>query len=245
MLSSGRVSDSALVLASASAVKTGKRLIYRALGFLGRPIAPKSWNALLYCCGGAATVCLLSYALFPAASELVVFLSLMFFTSAPCSTFVPAASEPILMVFGKLHPPLLLASVGIGGIALAEWVNYRVFGAVLDAPRLRSLRDARLMRRATTSFNVLPFWTTAFCAFTPFPFWIVRTCAVVARYPFERFALATVLGRFPRIFLIALLGSALPITGPQIALGGGALVAILASLAVRSTRRVALSGGLQ
>lgn len=245
MRSSGHLPAVAPMLASAPSMRSRQRRLQRVLSFLGRPIAPPSWNSMLYCCGGAAVMCLLSYALFPEVSELVVFASLMFFTSSPCSTFLPAASEPILMVFAKLHPPLLLAGVGVSGIALAEWVNYRVFGAVLHAPRLAAVREAHLMRQATKWFNLLPFWTTAVCALSPFPFWIARTCAVVARYPLTRFALATVLGRFPRIFLIALLGSALPFSGPQIALGGGAFVAVLALLAVRRARRAALSGGLQ
>jgi membrane protein DedA with SNARE-associated domain len=245
MLGSGNSTTSVLAVQPPPQVDAPRRQARGAFDFLFRPIAPKAWNALLYCCGGAAAACVGAYLLVPSVSELAVFASLMFFTSGPFSTFLPAASEPILVAFGKLHPPLLLASLGVVGIALAEWVNYRVFAAVLHAPRLKSVRDARLMRWATTCFNVQPFWTAAFCAFTPFPFWMARTCAVVAHYPLDRFTMATVLGRFPRIWLIALVGSALPFTSRQIAVGGVIAVMVLASLAARRARRAHTSGGLQ
>ncbi len=201
------------------------------------PIVPDRWDRLFCCCGGAAGLVLVAYTLFPQWGELTVYMAIMFFTASPAGTFLPSASEPVLMAFGKLYRPVLLATLAVPGIALAEWVNYRVFGAVLHTRRLTSLREARLVQRATSWFSVQPFWTVVVCALTPVPFWTARTCAVLAGYPLWRFTVATVLGRFPRVFLIALVGSALPFTPQQIAITGVLLIGLVALVLTSHKRR--------
>jgi membrane protein YqaA with SNARE-associated domain len=174
---------------------------------------------------------------FPGCEELAAFAWLMFFTSGPTSTFLPSASEPILMAFGKLYPPLLLATIGVAAIALVEWINYRVFGAVLLARRLERVRSARFTRRLMTWFDVQPFATVVIAALTPIPFWIARCCAVISRYPMPRFIAATALGRFPRIWLIATVGTLLPFTSSAILAGGGVLILVAATAAAVGRRR--------
>jgi uncharacterized membrane protein YdjX (TVP38/TMEM64 family) len=98
------------------------------------------------------------------------------------------------------------------------------------------------MRRAVRWFGVQPFWTVVLCAFTPIPFWMARTCAVVVHYPLARFALATVIGRFPRMYLWALLGSAVPFSVPQIAITGAIVVVLLAAVAAQRGRRLSRAG---
>jgi membrane protein YqaA with SNARE-associated domain len=200
-----------------------------------RPVLNRSWDLMMYCCGAAALMTLLACWLHPPCTELAVFTWLMFFTSGPASTFLPSASEPILMAFGKLYPPTALAALGVGGIALVEWVNYRVFGAVMHTDPLARVRCARFTRRITAWFAAQPFATTAVAALTPIPFWIVRICGVLAKYPMRRFILATVIGRFPRIWLFAFLGTALPFSSSAILLGGG--VAVLVAVVVAASRR--------
>lgn len=218
------------------AATSPRRAAHTVAGLLRRRVIPASWDRLLHCLGALAVACVLAFVLAPSIADLAVFVAVMFFTSSPASTFLPSASEPILMAFGKIHPPLLLAVLAMPGITLAEWVNYRVFGVILDAPKLSSIREARWMRRATAWFAVQPFWTVVICAFTPIPFWMVRSCAVVARYPLGRFTLATALGRFPRVWLVALVGTALPFTARQLAVTALLLVIFLALVAVRRHR---------
>jgi hypothetical protein len=50
-----------------------------------------------------------------------------------------------------------------------------------------------------------------FFAVTPLPFWVVRGLAILHHYPLRRFMVATAIGRFPRFFAYAWLGSAFSI----------------------------------
>ncbi|MDH3456612.1 MAG: VTT domain-containing protein [Gemmatimonadota bacterium] len=202
-----------------------------------RAVVNQSWDQLLYCCGGAAVMSLAIWWVFPGAAELAAFAWLMFFTSGPASTFLPSASEPILMAFGKLYSPLLLAAIGVAAIALVEWVNYRVFGAVLLARRLDRVRSARLTHSVMAWFDLQPFATVVIAAFTPVPFWVARCCAVISLYPMPRFIAATALGRFPRIWLIATVGTLLPFTSSAILAGGGVVILGAGAAAAIGRRR--------
>lgn len=215
------------------------RSVLKALRELGsRRILDRSWDQLLYCCGGAALMSVTVWWLFPGSEELAVFAWLMFLTSGPFSTFLPSASEPILLAFGKLYPPLLLALLGVAAIALVEWLNYRVFGAVLLARRMEKVRAARVTRWVMRWFEIQPFGTVVIAAMTPIPFWLARCCAVISRYPMPRFIVATAVGRFPRIWLIAAAGTLLPVSSTAILTVGGVLV-LVAGAAEASRRRAA------
>lgn len=196
-----------------------------------RTIAPPEWDRLLRCCGACAAACVVVYLLAPRAGELVVFVALMFLTNGPSGTFLPSASEPILMAYGKLYSPLLLAGIGSAGIGLAEWVNYRLFDVVLHARRLEAVRASRVTRRVTEWYRTSPALTVALCALTPIPFWVARTCSVLTGYPFGKHLAATVIGRFPRVWLIAMVGMAMPFHPAHVLLVGVGVAAIGASVA--------------
>lgn len=201
-----------------------------------RPVLDNTWDLMLYCCAGAALATLVICAVRPLWSELAVFTWLMFFTSGPTSTFLPSASEPILVAFGALYPATLLATLGVVAIALVEWLNYRVFTSVMHAPAMTRVRTARLTRRLETWFGMWPFLTTVVAALTPIPFWVVRICGVTAGYPAARFIAATAIGRFPRIWLFAFLGTALPFAGTAAMLGAGVVI-VAAGVAAAAKRR--------
>lgn len=197
-------------------------------------IAPPSWDLLLRSCAIAALAATLVSILFPGVSDLAVFFTLMLICCGPTSAFLPAASEPVLIAFGRLYPPLLLAGIGIVAIVLVEFLNYIVFDAILHSEKLSKLRDAKIVQLVVRWFNAQPFVTVTVAALTPIPFWIARTCAVLSRYSIARYMCATALGRFVRIFLIAAVGSALPLTTGQIvAVGVAAMVVIVAVVLLR------------
>jgi len=68
----------------------------------------------------------------PGAVPLSVFLLFTLWTNGPYSPVLPAAYEPVLMLFGRLYPPLLVAAVGTLGTALVEYLNYHVYAAGAD-----------------------------------------------------------------------------------------------------------------
>jgi uncharacterized membrane protein YdjX (TVP38/TMEM64 family) len=165
--------------------------------------------------------------LFPSISDLAAFFTLMLIACGPASSFMPAMSEPVLMVFGAIYPPLMVAGIGIVAIVLVEFLNFRLFDAVLNSSKLARFRSAKCTQLVVRWFKSRPFLTVAVAALTPIPFWTARTCAVLSHYSLPRYMCATALGRFWRIFLIASVGSVLPLTIEQWLLG---LVTLLVAL---------------
>ena len=191
-------------------------------------VAPSDWDIMLRTCAVVTLGSLVVSVLFPGVSDLAAFFTLMLIACGPTSAFLPAASEPVLITFGHLYDPLMLAGIGIVAIVLIEFLNYWLFDTVLNSKRLSGLRDAKCTRRVVRWFNSQPFLTVAIAALTPIPFWMARTCAVLSHYSLPRYMCATALGRFWRIYLIAAVGSALPFTTPQIVGGAVLLVATFA-----------------
>jgi uncharacterized membrane protein YdjX (TVP38/TMEM64 family) len=175
-------------------------------------VAPESWNLLLRACAGSALLALIVALVFPAVSDLAAFFTLMLIACGPTSAFLPAASEPLLIAFGRVYPPLLIAGIGIVAVVLVEFMNYSVFDAVLNSEKLATMRNTGVARLTTRWFRLQPFGTVAVAALSPIPFWIARTCAVLSRYSVPRYMCATALGRFVRLLAISALGSALPIS---------------------------------
>lgn len=140
------------------------------------------------------------------------FFALTLLTNGPLAVFLPTAFEPVLMVYARLYSPWQLATVGTGGAALAEVLNYRLFGAALDTRMMGKFRASRLAARLSGWFGRRPFLTVLTSAFLPIPFWITRIAGSLARYPAGRFIAATALGRFPRFALFSLLVAAAPVS---------------------------------
>ena len=205
--------------------------------WLFKPIIDDRWDGVLWANGAVAGTGVLVSWLFPTLRELVVFFALMLLASGPVSAFLPVASEPVLMVFGQLHDPLVLTLVGSVAFVLAEWLNYRLFTATVHLRPLERIRKARFTRRVSVGFRRRPFLTVFVVALTPIPLWVARTVAAVTRYSTTRFLAATLLGRVPRIWIFALLGAAIPVTGLQIVAVGVVLTVVVMWLATRRKKK--------
>jgi len=173
----------------------------------------------------------------PTLGELAVLVSLTLFVNGPYSMFLPTAHEPILMVFGRLYPPILVAALATAGTVAAEYVNYRLYVAMLSAPGLRRLPDTPVGRRVSAWFRVQPFLTLVLCALTPIPFWIARILASMTQYPMRRYLAAAALGRFPRQWFYAAAGLFLPLTNREILVIGLAATLVLAVPIMLQQRR--------
>lgn len=221
-------------------MRTHEPNVVRAIARLAMvPIAPSSWNPMLRSCGIAALAALLVALFIPGAADLAAFFTIMLFACGPTSAFLPAASEPVLLAFGQFYPPLLLATIGSGAVFTVEFLNYRMFDAILHCNRLEKLRTSAATRLLIQWFDRLPFVTVATAALTPIPFWIARSCAVLSRYSIPRYMTATVLGRFVRLFLICAIGSVVAASPQLVLMVAAGLVLILGGAAFlrRSGRR--------
>lgn len=200
--------------------------------WFNRAVAPAGWDGLLRACGVVALAGIGLSTLVPSAADLAVLASLTLLTNGPYSIFLPVSLEPMLMVFSKLYPPLLVALVATTAQTAVEWVNLRLYGAALGARLFEGLRTSRMTRAVLRSFQRAPFITVAFCAMTPIPFWMARVTAALTGYPMPRHLAATAVGRFPRNWFYAVIGLVLPFSNGQILATGLTLTVVCSTFVV-------------
>jgi membrane protein YqaA with SNARE-associated domain len=129
----------------------------------------------------------------------------------PASPFLPAAFEPVLLAYGRVHPPLIVAVVSTLASIPVEAVNYLGYRWLLDSNRLRRVREAST--RVTRLFARQPFLTCLLVAATPVPDWSARILGALARYSSWRFLVAFALGRLPLFWALAAAGSLVRLDG--------------------------------
>lgn len=194
--------------------------------WLFRPVASPKWDGLLWGCGAVSALAIVVSSFVPILSELSVLFSITLLANGPYGALLPAAQEPIVMVFARLYPPTLVAAVATLSATAVEYVNFRLFDAVVHSQLLSSAAESRQMRRVVRWFEVQPFCTVAFCALTPIPFVLARVVGVAAKYPVSRFLSANAVGRFPRFWAYGALGVLLPVSTRDLLLGGAALTVV-------------------
>lgn len=155
----------------------------------------------------------------------------------PWSPLLPAAYEPVLMLFGKLYPPWLIAVTGATLSCLVEWINYRVYDWFSDLKRLERLKEKATSGRFVRLFRKEPFLVVWIFAWSPLPDWAARIMGVVAGYPVSKYVLAFWLGRLPKFFFLAWLGQKLPLTAMQLTVIAIVTVAVGYGVAWKRGRR--------
>lgn len=174
--------------------------------------------------------------LVPGAAALVVFVVFTVWTNGPHSPILPAAHEPVLMLYGRLYAPWSVAALGTAAIVLAEWINYHLYRHAAGLPALSGVRDRRTVRWAIRLFERSPFAAIVVFAFTPLPYWMGRVLAVLSGYPLSRHLAATAIGRFPRLWLFAALGGLAIPSRWLVAVAVGSVVAALGIASARLIR---------
>ncbi len=119
----------------------------------------------------------------------------------------PVPHEPVLIYFGKVYAPWLVALVSAAGTLLVEALNYHAFAFVADARPLQRVVHSRLIGRLVALFDRSPFLALVAGGLAPLPFYPFRFVVVLARYPLPRYLAAVFLSRLPRFYLMALLGA--------------------------------------
>ena len=201
-----------------------------------RVVARPEWDGLLRTSGAVAALGIALSTVVPSVSELGVLFSLALLSNGPWSMFLPAAVEPMVMLYARLYPWYVVASVVTVSAVMAEYVDFRLFAGVLLSDWAAWGRRTRMARLAVWMFDRSPFLAVVVGALTPIPFWLVRSAAVLARYPIPRFLVATAVGRFPRFVFYAALGIWLPVGSRLLALAGLGLT-VLFALAIWIRRR--------
>jgi len=201
-----------------------------------------AWNAVVRATGVVALLGIGATVLLPEnAAALVAFLMITIWVNGPLGMFLPATYEPILMLFGVLYPPALIAFLGILGTLYIEGINYFLYGKVLETHALASARESRLVRSTERLFRLAPFWTVWLCSWSPLPYWVVRIVAPLARYPVHKYLIATFLGRFPRLWFFAALGLHLRVPPGTLAFVTLIAIAVFGAVAAVRLRRERLA----
>lgn len=136
----------------------------------------------------------------------------LFWLTILCNTFIPIAPhEPVILLYGTLYPPWVVAVCAGTATSIIELVNYCILAPLLNLRRIGTFREKRFYQRAEHYFSKFPFSSLLFSGFAPVPFVPFRMLAVTTKYSVKKFVLAVFLGRVPRFYLLALMGKALDV----------------------------------
>ena len=102
-------------------------------------------------------------------------------------------------------PPLLVATVGAVATAIANMHDYYLVTFLYRYERVRRIRATSLYRRFAGWYNRAPFGTLAAASFLPIPVDFVRLLAISEGYNRFKFALGSLVGRWPRYLAFAIL----------------------------------------
>ncbi len=136
----------------------------------------------------------------------------IFIYSIPSNTAISVfPHEPVLVYLGRFNTPLLLATAASLGTILAGILDYYVFVPLFSHRALNNLKSTKGYQTAIRRFNYQPFLALTIAAFGPLPFFIFKFIAFAAFYPLYKFLIAKILGRFPRYYLLAMVGEILQV----------------------------------
>lgn len=164
------------------------------------------WDAIIRSTGVLGLLGIGLVLLLPRSGPLVGLGIYTMWVTGPLSPFFPIGLEPILMLFGRLYAPLLVAIVSVTFGLYIEFLNYHVYDALLGLRRARRFRESRAVRFLQRLFGRAPFFTVWLCAWTPLPFWGARILATLSNYSIARYMTAAALGRLPKFWFFAALG---------------------------------------
>ena len=144
--------------------------------------------------------------LFLAGSRYSQLLGFFGYMSVAC-TLIPLPTPPYVIALGKVFDPAIVALAGAIGNCIAAFVEYQLLLWICSKTELQQrVETNRIFQRFSYYFRRMAFVCLVFTGFTPIPFEPFRFAAILTRYNLSLYLLAVLLGRFPRYYLIALIG---------------------------------------
>ena len=101
--------------------------------------------------------------------------------------------------------PWVVATVGAAGTAIANMHDYYLVTFLYRYQPVRRIRTKGWYKRVAAWYNRAPFGTLAAASFLPIPIDFVRLLAISEGYSRMKFALGSLVGRWPRYLLFAIL----------------------------------------
>lgn len=181
-------------------------LARRTWGALTEPRGNRLWDGVIRSSGLLGLLGILLVVALPDTGPLVGFAIFTVWMTGPLSPLFPTGYEPVLMVLGRVYAPLLVAAVGMATQLYVEFLNYHLHRRLLALDAAEVVRESEIVDKLRDWFDRYPFFTVWFCAWSPVPYWTVRILGPLSGYPMRRYLTATVLGRFPKLWIFAALG---------------------------------------
>ena len=198
----------------------------------------RAWDLMIRSIGVVALAGIPIALLFPRSIPLLWLAIVSLPASGPLGPVMPAALEPIVMEAAKYEAAIWVTLVALASYVYMEFINWHIYRWVLDRDALSRFRNHRRVQIAVRYFSKYPFLTTVVGAATPFPCWVIRILAVLHGFPMRPYLIAIGIGRFPRIYLYAWLGSFLRIpTVVLLAVVVGSTAAVLVHRFVKRLRK--------
>jgi len=124
-----------------------------------------------------------------------------------CIPWLP--HEPMVLLYGELYQPWLVAL--LGGIATCwiEFFNYKFLEVITNIEQVKTLTDKQVYQKAEKYFKRFPFLTLVVTGFTPVPFAPFRVFSVTSQYPLTKYVVSVFIGRTPRYYILAFTGAAI------------------------------------
>jgi len=133
------------------------------------------------------------------------------YMSAACS-ILPLPSPPYVIGIGKIFNPWLIAFLGAFGNIIAAFFEYYFIGWLFSQTELQQKVEAnKFFQRFADLFNRAGFSCLLFTGFAPIPLDPFHFTAILTRYSIPKYLLAIFIGRYPRYYLLALVGDSFQI----------------------------------
>lgn len=137
-------------------------------------------------------------------------LSLLFLFTIVSNTVIPMPYEPVMVIMGAMYAPVLAATAAACGNLAACLIDYEAITYAFKHQALQKIQQKDIYQGAVFYFLKAPFLCIVIAAFAPFiPFYIFRVLSPTSGYPLKKYMVAVFVGRWPRYFLFAFMGSAL------------------------------------
>jgi len=127
----------------------------------------------------------------------------------PTNSIFPLPHEPGILYMAQFYDPLWIAIVATIASIVMSFADYAMVEAWMRHPRLGAVQHTRLFRWAVRWMKRWPFMIIVLFSMTPLPIAVVRILAPASGYPVGRYIAAQAVGRLPRFYVLAWIGSAL------------------------------------
>jgi len=131
--------------------------------------------------------------------------------SVSCN-LVPIPTYPFILYVSHDYAVWLIVLVGTIGSTISAIIEYYFIDFLMRFDRFARLKETEGYHKYIKYFDRFSFRSIMLASVLPLPLDVIRIMAIMRRYAKWKYLTATFIGRIPRIFIFALLGSQLAYT---------------------------------